>query len=188
MPKSLIRRSFFLVALFLLTGAASASTESPESVVREYFAELKSKGLAAVSAHMHQDELARFKSMLLPIFQPDGAPNHKELVAGFFGPEATPESVAAVPPTEFMNAFMALAGRQMGSLNMRFGDSEVVGSVQEGEVTHVVTRMRTGTAELTVTQMEVISLRKEGTRWRLLLTGRFEGMAQAFRAQSQRRR
>jgi hypothetical protein len=181
-------RLSLLLSLLLGVGSAFASTESAEAAVRDYHADLQSKGLRSVSAHMHRDELLRFKEMLLPIFQPEGPPNHKELVAGFFGPDATPESVAAAPPAVFMNAFMSIAERQLETLNYRFGDSEVVGSIQEGDVTHVLTRVRGGAAELKVTQMEVVSVRKDGAHWRLLLTGRYEGMAQAFRAQAQRRR
>jgi hypothetical protein len=177
--------TFAVVAIAFSISALAQ--ESPEAAVRDYLAALPERGLSAAPDYMHPEELVRFKAMLLPIFQPDGAPNHRQLIAEIFGAEETSQSVSSMTPAAFMRGFLRVGDRQLAKIGMRLEPSEVVGSVPEGEIVHVIVRTRTRASELKTTQLEVVSVKKDGSSWKLMLSGRYEGMAEAFRAQSRRK-
>lgn len=177
-----------LISAFLLsTSFRAVAAETPEQVCEQYLAAVKQQGMIAVPDFIHPEELQRFKDMLMPLFREGGSPNREDLIHGFFGRSATPESVEAMLPEEFMRGFMSIADAQMKNLNVTIGKTEIVGSITEGTTVHLVTRATAGTDDLKLTQLEVASLKPSGDTWRLLLSGRLEGMAQAFRAQSTHR-
>ena len=68
------------------------------------------------------------------------------------------------------------------------GDTEIIGTVKEGDITYVLTRSTAGNADVKLTQVEVISMIPDGDSWKLLLSGKMEGIAQALKAQLQKRR
>lgn len=181
-------RPLILISAFLLfTSFQAMAAETPEQVCEQYLAAIKQRGMTAVPDFIHPEELQRFKDMIMPLFREGGSPNREDLIHGFFGKSATPESVEAMPPGEFMRGFMGIADAQMKKLNVTIGKTEIIGSVTEGTTVHLVTRATAGTDDLKLTQLEVASLRPSGDTWRLLLSGRLEGMAQALRAQSANR-
>lgn len=169
------------VALFGFHGWAAA--ETPEHVERQYVNAIRSQGMTAVPDYMHPDELTRFQEMLGPALSGD-SPAAENLRTAFFGANATAVSVHSMSPDEFMRGFMAFAQSQMKAMNVSVGQSEILGSVKEGEVVHLVTRNTTGVGELQLTQLEVVSLKPYQGSWRLLLSGKLEGMAQALKAQA----
>ena len=75
----------------------------------------------------------------------------------------------------------------MRDVKPTFDKIEVLGSIPEGEVVHVVTRVQIGVGVLAVRQMEVISVKPAGEVWRVMLTGQIEGFAQMVRARVPRR-
>jgi hypothetical protein len=180
--KKIIASTILALALFGPAGRVVAA-ESPEQVERQYVEAVRSKGLTAVPEFIHPDELSRFREMLLPVLRGESA-LAKNLRAAFFGPSATAESVEAMNPEEFMRGFMSFAQGQMKAMNVTIGKSDVLGSVKEGELVHLVTRNTAGAGALQLTQLEVVSLKLYQNTWRLLLSGKLEGMAQALKAQA----
>src|SRR5262245_55760379 len=89
----LLRRLCLTAALALLAHAPAWANEAAEAAVRGYLADIAKSGIPATANHMHTEEMARFKEMLLPLFEASDAPGHREFVTGFFGPGTTPESV-----------------------------------------------------------------------------------------------
>lgn len=73
-----------------------------------------------------------------------------------------------------------------GTLEDRMPDAfrllrfELIGSVPEGEVVHVLGRLHSDMAELRMHQLEVISVKRHGGEWRSLLSGDIEGIAEAI--------
>ena len=101
----------------------------------------------------------------------------------YFGPGATKESVKAMSNVDFysylLRVVMAKAA-QLGQIDFR--KVEVLGSVPEGDsLRHVVTRTHVGLGEITMEAMEVISFKKMGDKWGILLQGKIKGMAQQFK-------
>jgi hypothetical protein len=52
--------------------------------------------------------------------------------------------------------------------------------VREGDTVHLVTRNSTGAAGVQVTKLEVMSLKPYQDTWKLMLSGKMEGFAQAL--------
>ncbi len=180
------RRLFsILLALTIFLGVplGAAATETPEQVAEAYVNAIREEGLAAVPAYIHPDELERFRGMLLPVLTGDG-PIAGQLRTAFFGEGATLASVKAMDAKAFMQGFIGFAQHQMAAMNVSIGKSETLGSVREGEVVHLVTRNTAGAGALQLTQMEVVSLKPYQGTWRLLLSGKMEGLAQALSAQA----
>lgn len=174
-------------ALFALALSANVSlvfaAETPEQVESQYIDALRLKGFAAVPEYIHPDELIRFREMLLPLLLGD-QPLAQTLRTSFFGPSATAESVQTLSPNEFMRGFMGLAQQQIKGMNLMVGKSDILGSVKEGEVIHLVTRNTAGAGSVQVTQLEIISLKPYRDTWRLLLSGKIEGLAQAIKSKA----
>ncbi len=163
---------------------SAAWAETPEEAVRAYYSDRQSKGLASVPDHLHPEALAAFREMLMPLFEGTGPPNTKEMLS-LFGPNATTETVRTLSPAEFMRTFLSLGDRQLGKRSIQFRPVEILGSVQEGSVTHVVVRTGVASKGVTVATMEVASVKKDGTQWRLLLSGYMEGVANAIRGEAE---
>jgi hypothetical protein len=173
-------RTLLTAALLSLAAGLAQAATTPEITVKEYMAALQKDGMVAVSRFLHPDELKRFKEMLLPMFRKDAAAK-SEAIRGIYGPEATLASVEAMPPTEFMDGFMRLAGEQLSGAT--FGDAEVLGKVSENDVVHVVTRAATKIKEIQIKTVTVVSTKKSGADWKLMLTGELEGLATALSSQ-----
>lgn len=172
-----------LVLLVACSACQMATAQNrPEDVALAYADAVRMRGLDAIPEYIHPDELARFKTMLLPVLV--DSPMGEGLRTVAFGAEATPESVGALSDADFMRGFMAFTGQQMKQLGVKFGNMAVVGAVNEDEVVHLVTRNTAGAAGVQMTSMEVVSLKPYQQSWKLLLSGQLEGMAQALRAQA----
>lgn len=181
-------RAFFItLAALILWSSASAASSTPQDAVRAYIADLQSNGLSSIPNHVHPAELDRFKSMLLPLFIQNAADQPNELRAAIFGPSATDASVVAMPARDFMRSFLSLVAKRPAMASLQIQSPEIVGSVPEGDIVHVISRTRVGSGEVSVTQMEVISLKQDGDAWRLMLSEDIEGMAQALKQQSSRK-
>ena len=173
-------RTLLMAAFLSLAASLAHAAATPESAVKEYMAALQKDGMMAVSRYLHPDELKRFKEMLLPMFRKD-ATAKSEAIRGIYGAEATLASIEAMPPAEFMDGFMRLAGEQLSGAT--FGDADIIGKVSENDVVHVVTRASTKVKEIQIKTLTVVSTKKSGAEWKLMLTGELEGLAAALSAQ-----
>ena len=165
---------------------AREGTPSPEEVVRAYFHSLRDHGFTGVVEFMHPDEMSRFKGMLIPLIEADFQSGERELLDSILGPKATLTDVKSISPKDFMRACMGMIDAQLDHARLSFDKVDVLGSVKEDDILHVVSRLRFGVDDIVVTQMEVISLRQYNGDWKLLLTGDMEGLAQALRARDNR--
>jgi hypothetical protein len=171
---------FIALGTVLLVLATAAKAGTPEDSARAYFNALKSTGIGAVADFTHPAELLRFKAMVLPIYQAEAQAGQGELRKLTFGAEATLAQVESAEPAAFMRSFMNIIASRAGAVGLQFESIEVLGSVAEGETVHVLTRMRMAASPMTITKMEVVSLKKLGEDWKLMLSGQFEGIAQAL--------
>jgi hypothetical protein len=177
-----VRKTIGLVLLAsfaLATGAQAPDSNSPEAAVSEFMTVLQKEGMSVVSRFMHPDELSRFKDMVMPWIRKD-ASQKNEVITGLFGSDATLATVESMPPAQFMDAFMRLAGDQLKEVT--FGGS-VVGTVREKDMVHVVTRVTANIKEVHVNKLTVVSTKLSGKEWKLMLTGELEGLASAISTQ-----
>lgn len=177
-----------LAILLTLAGMWSApwriaAADTPEQVYQQYFTTIKQQGVVAATDFIHPDELARFKQMLSPIFEVGDQKTKDGLAQAVFGKTATPASVQTMSPADFLRGFMRLSDQENKSKQISLGDTKVIGSVKEGDIVHLVTRHSAGTAGVSMTELEVVSMKPYGNSWKLLMSGKLEGIGQAIKAQ-----
>ncbi len=184
---------FALAPVCLLASAAFAQTvqETPESVARAYVAATQSGDWAKVTSLMHPESLAQFKKLFEPIFA-------DEKLAKSFGMMFGISSRAEYDQLSGGQILEKLVGTLGGVLPgfdqmMSKSSFDIVGQVTETpELVHIVYRMQVPldalqlkdapnfTKNVSITKMEVMSLKRYENGWRLTLSGEIEGMAQMF--------
>jgi hypothetical protein len=163
--------------------APSATAETPEAITESYFQLLQQSEWRQVADLYSPTALKDFREMMAFLTElPDEVSG--EVLANFFGADATQESVAAMSDPEyfavFLGAMMAQAS-QVGQLD--FTEIEVLGTVPEGDaVRHVLTRTHIKLGEVAMESMEVISLEQVDNAWKILMQGKMKGMASQLKA------
>ncbi|TQV77730.1 hypothetical protein [Denitrobaculum tricleocarpae] len=168
------------LSLFVATPAAANDAEL-ETLARDYFASVQSEGVGAIASALHPDALAEFRAMILPIFEAEAESGQPNFTNAVFGGPKTIDEIRALDPEAFIGAFMSFLGQQMQNLNVKFDQIDILGSVPEGEVRHVLARVTVGAGEISVTEMEVLSFTPYEDTWRLQLNGELKGIATALR-------
>lgn len=169
--------------LMLLPHVVAAQAEpetSPDTVVRRYMEAVRAGDWHSAAALMHPEALAQFRRMIFPAFETD-TPG-RELRDQFFDGMRLPEIRQLSEGAFFERFFRGMIARSPELLGIMQGaEVEVVGHVREGDdVAHVVYRMEATVSELSFTRLDVMSVKRLGTTWRLLLTGTMEGLAAAL--------
>lgn len=188
---SMFNRLLLCAALFAAASVPAAAGESPEAFMQRYVDAIRSDGVSAAADFVHPDEAERFRAMLAPLFAAMPEPQADAMAQTFFGGKADAAKVAAMPAGDFMRAFLRFveqqamgAGPGKGGIEIRQFD--MLGSVPEGDVRHFVTRGTVAAGPITMTKMEVVSIRPDGDGWGMLLSGELDGMAQAIKASARR--
>ena len=171
-----------LLAVLLLPAGlpAQAPTETPEQVVRQYTEAMRGGEWQTAARLMHPEALEQFRRMLLPAFETD-TPG-RELRDQFSDGMAS-SRIRHLSDTTFFERFfrgmMTLSPELLGVV--QGAEIAMVGHVSEGEdIAHVVYRMQMKMDELSVTRLDVMSVKRHGDTWRALLTGSMEGLAAAL--------
>lgn len=161
--------------------AEPPASPSPESVVQSYVQALQSGQYQAVAELMHPEALEKFQSMMLPLFDVAGAEETASLLA-FFRDVPDVAAIKKLSRTEFFAAFFAgiLGGPEMKEV-LASVKMTPIGSVPEGDVLHFVCRSAAAAEGVSISKLEVVSLKRSAGNWRVLLSGEMEGVAQALR-------
>jgi hypothetical protein len=165
-----------LLAVCLPVYAADLKpADAPETVLRESYRRMQANDWIAAADTFDPAALKQFRDMLAPILDAgDGA----GMLTAFFGPEQTPDSLKTMSDQAF---FAGLISSMMRTSGGTLEGQDVVGGVAEGPARmHMVVRTKAAAMGITITQMEVVTLNKTAEGWRLALSGKMEGMAQAL--------
>ena len=177
-------RSWRFVALGVVCGASVLLAAPAETGQVQGAAEVAAKGMEAVRAAdwagftklMHPEALAAAKKMFEPIVVADTT---AEMRRAFFGVE-TVEQFTALSDAQAFEALMAnltknIPGFAEALTGARF---ETIGVLPEGsELAHVVYRGDVQAEGIAVSKTAVVTLRRHGGEWRMLLSGNIEGLA-----------
>ncbi|MBU0985484.1 MAG: hypothetical protein KKA42_16545 [candidate division Zixibacteria bacterium] len=156
--------------------------ETPEALAEEYFAVLQTEGMSAVGRFMHPDALSDFKDMLVPVFRLQIETGQRQLLSLTFGDSVEVADLDAMDPTAFFNGFMNVITALPDGLQPSFDKLEVLGTIEEGQARHVLTRVSVGAGEMAITAFEVLSFIPYEDSWRLQLSGKMKGLAQQLQA------
>jgi len=185
-PKNPILPCALLVVLSLagvsVQAAEPPASPSPESVVQSYAQALQSGRYLALAELMHPEALEKFQSMMLPLFDAAKGDDAAGLLALFRGvPDVA--ALKKLSRTEFFAAFFGgIIGGGEGVKEVLASVSMTpLGSVPEGDVLHFVCRSAVATDGVSISKLEVVSLKRSAGSWRVLLSGEVEGVAQALR-------
>ncbi|MCF7220582.1 hypothetical protein [Marilutibacter chinensis] len=167
--------------------SAPAAAETPEAFMQRYVEAVREDGVGVTADFVHPEEAERFRAMLAPVFGAMPRTEANALAKMLFGGKADAGTVAAMPADRFMRSFLRFVEKQAttglpGKGGIRITDFVPLGSVQEGEVHHFVARGTVEAGGLTLTKLEVVSIRPHGNGWGMLLSGEVDGMAEAIKA------
>jgi hypothetical protein len=162
------------------------STADGAAIEKVVEASLKATGAAdwkGYSELVHPDSLQQFKAMWLPILQraAKDAPGEQTELLSLFEKGNDLKSLIAMKPKEFFVSAMKGLTSKAAKVNVRAptGDSKIIGTVREGsELAHLVIRSRVGNTEST--KVEVVTVKRTGLDWRLMLPDAIQAMAEAF--------
>lgn len=175
--------------LFVLTliFPMAASAKYASQVAASYYNALKVSDYKAAASFYDRGALKEFRQMMS--FIDDLPPKTSASVyQQLFGAKATKASVGQMNNVDYFAAFLeAIMTRAQAQSPISFDNLQIIGEVNEGaSKVHVVTRNKVSAGQLKVEAMEVISLKKNGKRWRILMSGQIKGMAESIRGSLQR--
>ena len=181
----LFRRPLVAIAMSAALCLASAPSlraaelkpdASPEAVLQESFRRMQTSEWAAAADAFDPAALKQFREMLAPLLESDDSAS---VMAMFFGDDVSAASLKSMSDQAFFAGLMSTIMQTSGG---RLESQDVLGGVAEGpDRMHMVVRSKAAAMGLSITQMEVVTLNKTPQGWRLALSGKMEGMAQALR-------
>ena len=118
----------------------------------------------------------------MPLIRSEAASGKRDFTNAVFGSDTPLEKIENTSGADLMTALMKLVGEKLQDI--QFKSVDILGSVREGEVVHVVARIGlAGPKGMQIRQMQVVSVKPHAGGWKLMLTGELEGMAAALSAQ-----
>jgi len=151
--------------------------------VGDYVAATKNEGSTSVARFIHPDELARFRAGVEPGIRLGLADKRMRAAFLSFADPHNPHSLRAfASDAEFLAVFIAWISRQNTQAPQLFKDAEVttIGHVDEGEMCHVVIRIRIARGKPEEDQTTIISTKLFHGEPMLMLTPDLERMMLPF--------
>ncbi len=150
----------------------------PDSLATEFQAALRGMGWRAAAVRLHPEALENFHYLITLQVEMDttGGPIEKLYPQG-----GLPLYYQKSPEEVFLRVMEVLSRDAPGLIHgLVMRDVDVVGSVPEGELAHVVYR---STADLSGAQPElrVMTLKRDGERWGVLRSQEVDVLVEAFR-------
>src|SRR5262245_42331334 len=135
---------------------------------------------------VHSESLRDYKSMWLPVLQAaaKGAPAKQADLLALFDKATDLKSVLALKPKEFFVSSMKGMAAQttMPKPVTAKTDEKILGTVREGNnLAHVLIRTRAKYQQTEVNKVDVVTLKRSDTEWRIILPEAVRIMAKAFR-------
>lgn len=168
----------------LLISGINAHAQSPESVARGYMEAMRAGDMEQVVTYMHPSALEKFKGILVEVADimaaadPVADPKKSAGLKMLFGEEG-PQMVKTAEAKEVFVRFMRNLTAAIPRMRQMLASStyQFIGHVDEGgNQTHVVYRATLETGGAEVTKMEVLTLKRDGEEWRVMLTGDIESL------------
>jgi hypothetical protein len=172
--------SFIGIFLFSL---ADLSAETPEQVVSSYFGKLQNGASNTIAPLMHPDELRKFRETMVPIVETGLKSPQASLFQKFANPEA-PSSMRLLTDAEFINIFMEwleMIQPAMATI-IKSATIEPVGHVVEGDLRHVVIRMKVKNTEgVEIEKLNVVTLKDYQGTPKMMMTSEMKGVAESMK-------
>lgn len=170
------------LVLMLAVVTSLSFAETPTDRAKMYFSDMEDRNFAAAAGHIDADQLKEFRQMM-GFYKEIPQQAQAQFIQTFFGPDQTVETIEKVTDVEFFSGLFSFIMSQADAAGgVNFDGVEILGEVKEGNIIHLVTRNRVSMGMVEVEAMEVISLKKSGNEWRILMSGNIKGLPQQLRA------
>lgn len=159
-----------------LATAMNAGAASPTDVVSQSFAVTKKGDWAAYTQMTHPEALAAAKRMFRAVVAVDTTGRVGDL---FFGVNSLEQFDALSDAAAYTALWQNLTTKLpvLGDA-IRSAEDSIIGTVPEGaDVVHVVCRESASTQGISMSKVSVITVKKSGEDWKLMLAGNFDGLA-----------
>ena len=183
----------FALAFFALALTVRAAT--PEEVAKGYMEAVKSGDMEHVATFMHPAAMEKFKGILVQVAEvvtvadADADPKKNTAIRVLFG-DVKPAAAKDVPAKDLFVSFLGNLAKAIPLLRQMLADSTYafIGHVDEGgNQTHVIYRATLTTGGTAVTKMEVLTLKRDGEEWKVMLTGDIESFVGGLTRQLQKK-
>lgn len=169
-----------VAALSIVLFAQACGAQTPEEVAKAYMEGVEQEKWQDVSNLLAPEALLEFREMTSFYQQ---LPSAERMTKRFFGPDATPETVAAMSDAEYFSAFLRTTLTRAKKVGLTFKEMKVIGSVAEGEkLIHVVVRVKVELGEIEMDRMEICSCVLTEDGWKIALDKQWKGMALEMKA------
>ncbi len=177
---SRLRRACLIFSIMAFAAAVPAAELTPdmsaEQVAAESYARMRAGAWDAAAETFDPAALKHFREMVGPIIE---GPLGEGMIGMFYGTGKTADDIRKMNDMAFFAGFMR---NVVGDAGARLEAQEILGSVPEGaDRLHLVTRASVEAMDIRITQMEVVTMNRTSQGWRLALSGKFDGIAQALR-------
>jgi hypothetical protein len=153
--------------------------EAPEPVVKKSLAALKEERFDDFAKAMHPDELKRLKKSLIAAAETAAKDGREKAFLRLMKAKSVGD-LKDLSDEQFFATFCAGLFRIDTSMKKALGEAEaeLIGNVPEGkDVAHVVCRLKMKIEGVSTTQMQVVSVKKSDSGWRLLFPSQIEVFA-----------
>ena len=178
--------------LFVLAFPAAASdVDDAVAVVKKTIPLAQQMDWAGFAQYLHPDALEEFATSMRPVIDgisrlmQEDTTGIEEFEQNFPGLLGLVREAEDAPPEEFFAATMQVIFSLVPNADQMFSslETEVVGGLPEGDtLIHVVTRSKLHVGEITMdNQMDVMTCKKYGAEFRILLSGELKGLAEGLK-------
>lgn len=163
-----------------------AAQETPEQVADRYLATMKAKDWAANAALVHPAELDSIKAAFVDVARSDTSTAGLRALFNV----ASARELEALTPAQVYERFVASTVGSQAEMTQFLSTAvfKVLGHVSEGDSVYVVYRVRATGAGGPVSQVTVMSLRRDGSGWKTRLTDELQATIVALHTQAAQRR
>ena len=175
-----------LPALFAIAAPRVAAAQTPEQVAERYLATMKAKDWAANAALVHPAELDSIKAAFVDVARSDTSTAGLRAIFQV----GSAAELQALPPVQVYARFVGatVGGQAEMQQFLASASFKVLGHVDEGDSTYVVYRVSGSAAAGVVSQVTVMSLRRDGAGWKTRLTDELRATITGLHAQAAQRR
>ena len=173
--KKTFLKSILILAALGAAAVAGMAQETPESVAKAYFAAKQASDWAKCASLTHPDALADLKNAFAEIVNADKS---GEAAAMFFKLKS-PAEYSQLSDAAVFERLMDFVTTSSPDTKTELASSvnTILGRVDEApDLAHVVFRSRAKIGSEEINEVDLLSLKKQGSTWRVLLTSDIEAM------------
>lgn len=168
-----------LLVRFSATGWAAPEDDSPEAVVRKAISAVNRGKVEDFAKEMHPQSLEKFRAAMWTVVELAAAKGKGNEMLPLFRGTKNLKELKRLTDRQFFTRLMRglIANNPEIKQALTGTKPETIGHLDEGEdATHVLYRSRLDTPGGDLEKVNVISMKKDGARWAMQLSGDLDGM------------